>query len=376
MNPLLRAEGIQVLLARRTVLAVPQIEVKGGEVFVAIGPNGAGKSTLLRVLAALQPPQRGKLFFRGRRVSWRRALAYRRRLAVVLQEPLLLSMSVFHNVALGLLLRGRRGRPVRQRVMYWLEQFQVAYLAERSALALSGGEAQRVALARAFAAEPEMLFLDEPFSGLDMPTRLAILADLRRVLQETGLTTFLVTHDRDEALALADRVAVLFEGRLAQVGPVEEVFMHPAHERIAAFVGVENRVPAHIVERASGRVRVRFPWGDEIEIAASVWWSGEALVCVRPEEIELLPGEPCEGGQVLRGQVVQSVPLGMQVRVEVAAAGVIWRVLLPRSHWRRLDLRERRSVCLRIPPDRAHLLPLQREGDEPPQGAAPEPRVV
>lgn len=361
MKTLLRAEDIRVSQSRRTVLAVPQIEVREGEVFAVIGPNGAGKSTLLRVLAALQPPQQGRLFFRGRRVPWRRALAYRRRLAVVLQDPLLLSLSVFHNVALGLLLRGCWGKALRQRVTYWLEQFQVAHLAARPGLSLSGGEAQRVALARAFALEPEVLFLDEPFAGLDMPTRLAILTDLRRVLQETGLTTFLVTHDRDEALALADRVAVLFEGRLAQVGPVEEVFLHPADERIAAFVGVENRVPARIVGRRNGWVRLRFPGGAEIEVAASFSEGEEALVCVRPEEIELTPAETCPAAQTLRGQVTQSVPLGLQVRVEVAVAGAVWRVLLPRSRWRRLDLRPQQTVCLHIRPDRAHLLPVSQK---------------
>lgn len=164
MRVLLRAEGLQVRLGGRLVLAVPELTVHEGEVFAVLGPNGAGKSTLLRVLAALQTPQQGRLSFRGQEVPWRRALAYRRRVAVVLQAPLLLGMNAYANVALGLWLRGRRGATARRQALEWLARFQVEHLADRPAHTLSGGEAQRVALARAFAPEPEVLFLDEPFS--------------------------------------------------------------------------------------------------------------------------------------------------------------------------------------------------------------------
>ncbi len=357
MTPILRAQDIRVVYRDHTLLKVSDLTLEEGEIFVTIGPNGAGKSTLLRVLAALQRPQQGRLSFRGEDISWRRALSYRRRIAVVLQDPLLLSMSVYRNVALGLYLRGRWGKSVRSQVEHWLTQFQVAHLAHRPAHTLSGGEAQRVTLARAFALEPNILFLDEPFSGLDMPTRLDILADLRRVIQETGCTTFLVTHDRDEALALADRVAVLFRGHIHQVGTVDQVFQHPKSEEIAAFVGVENRVPARIYTTENGRVYAQFPWGERIEAMGHLPVGTECLVCVRPEDIDLYPKTaPLKHQNTLQGFVVRSISLGTQVRVVVSTGGTHWHVLISRSAWRRLHLKEKTPVRLLIPPDAVHLL--------------------
>ncbi len=357
MTPILRAQDIRVTYRDHTLLDVPDLTLAEGEVFVTIGPNGAGKSTLLRVLAALQRPKRGWLYFRGNRIPWRRALSYRRRIAVVLQDPLLLSMSVYRNVALGLYLRGRWGAPVRKRVMHWLDQFHVAHLAHRPGHSLSGGEAQRVALARAFALEPDILFLDEPFAGLDMPTHLEILADLRRVLRETGCTTFLVTHDRDEALALADRVAVMLEGSIKQVGTVDDVFLHPVSEEVAAFVGVENRIPAHIVSARGGRTHVLLPGGERVEVLGEFDGTGDCLFCVRPEEIRLHPmsSAPLPPNS-LRGRVVQSISLGTQVRVIVAMGETLWRVEVSRSTWRHLHLKEGDDVYITIPPQSIHLL--------------------
>lgn len=358
MTPILRAERIRVEQQGRVLLDVPELELSEGEVFVAIGPNGAGKSTLLRVLAALQRPQSGRLYVRGEAISWRRALRYRRRIAVVLQDPLLLSMSVYHNVALGLYLRRKWGRDVKTRVLRWLDEFQVKALARRPAHALSGGEAQRVALARAFVLEPDILFLDEPFAGLDMPTRLDILADLRRALQETGRTTFLVTHDRDEALALADRVAVLFDGRIQQVGSIDDVFLHPVNEQVAAFVGVENRVPVQVVRVEGDMCQVRFAWGDVAWVQARAAPGAQGLMCVRPEEVLIAPAEGAHPGgeNVILGEVEQSILLGAQVRVVVRVGTTRWHVLVPRAMWRRQRLSPGTQVRLTLPPESGHLL--------------------
>src|SRR5262249_23522035 len=175
------------------------------------------KSTLLRVLGLLERPETGTVTVGGRVVDARDGLAERRRMATVFQDPLLADTTAAANVALGLGFRGIRGASAERRVRGWRERFGVAALAERPARTLSGGEAQRVALARALVLEPEVLLLDEPFASLDQPSRAVLISDLGAVLRQERVATVLVTHDRGEAQALADRVAGLIGGRPQQL---------------------------------------------------------------------------------------------------------------------------------------------------------------
>jgi len=220
----LEARGIQIVRGKREILNIDRFSLSEGETVALIGPNGAGKSTLLQVMALLLKPARGVVEFRGAPANGGNVLALRRRMAVVFQEPLLLDTTVAGNVAAGLKLRGVPGPEIKKRVAYWLERLGINHLAGRRARQLSGGESRRVSLARAFALEPEVLFLDEPFSALDFPTRLSLLNELGKLLRDTGVTTVFVTHDFSEVPYLTDRVAVLKEGRLVQTGTFEEVF--------------------------------------------------------------------------------------------------------------------------------------------------------
>ena len=220
----LEARDIQFVRGKREILNIERFSLSAGETVALIGPNGAGKSTLLQVLALLLKPDRGVVEFRGVPANGKNVLALRRRMAVVFQEPLLLNTTVYGNVAAGLKLRGVPGGEIAPRVSTWLKRLGIRRLAGRRAHQLSGGEAQRVSLARAFALEPEVLFLDEPFSALDFPTRLALLRDLGGLLQETGPATIFVTHDFSEVPYLTNRVAMMKNGRLARQGTFEEVF--------------------------------------------------------------------------------------------------------------------------------------------------------
>jgi tungstate transport system ATP-binding protein len=314
----LSLRSVVVRRGAAAVLRVDRLDVERGEVLAVLGPNGAGKSTLLQALALLEAPSEGEVLFDGAPLAGRQ-LELRRRMAVVFQESLLLDRSVESNAGLGLALRGvPRGERVR-RVERWLARFGVGALAKRSARTISGGEAQRVSLARAFALEPEVLLLDEPFGALDQPTREALIDELAAVIGETGVTAVFVTHDRDEAARLADRVAVLAEGRVLQLGPTAEVFSSPADETVASYVGVENVVLGRVIDDAQGLVVLEV--GDrQVEAVAGGFAGREALVCLRPEDIVLSPVDAVPPGSArnhLAGTIRRLTPSGAEVRVEV-----------------------------------------------------------
>jgi molybdopterin-binding protein len=200
-----------------------------------------------------------------------------------------------------------------------MERFDIVHLSRRGTRNLSGGEAQRASLARAFALEPEVLLLDEPFNGLDQPTREAMLEELAGVLAETGVTTVFVTHDRDEAARLGHRVAVLLGGRLRQVGPVADVFAAPVDEEVAAFVGVETMVPARAVGDAGGLARLEVA-GHVIEAVVRGPVAPDLLVCLRPEDVVLAPPDGVMTSSArnrLAGVVTRIVSAGAQARVTV-----------------------------------------------------------
>jgi tungstate transport system ATP-binding protein len=237
VTALLQISDLLVRRDGRTVLEINSLSVEAGEVMAVVGPNGAGKSTLFLALARLLKPDRGRISFKGRDMDSFRDLDYRRQLALVLQEPLLMDMSVYENAALGLKFRRRSKAEIEERVTHWLDRLGVAHLAHRPARKLSGGEAQRISLARAFVLQPDLLLLDEPFTALDAPTRLRLLEDLKSVLTETKMTTIFITHDLKEALKLATRMAVILDGRIEQCGIPRDVFEQPVNDRVAEFLG-------------------------------------------------------------------------------------------------------------------------------------------
>lgn len=212
----LQVTDLQLVKGRQTILDIPFLSVTEGEVLVIMGPNGAGKTTLLQVLAALQPPTTGTITFRGYDVTRLNPVKLRRRMAVVFQEPLLLDTTVYENVAVGLKIRGVPRAERHARVEKWLDRLGISGLAQRSVRYLSGGEAQRVSLARAFVLEPEVLFMDEPFSALDRESRLSLLEEIGSLLKSTRLTTVFVTHRQSEALMLADSLCFMEAGRIVR----------------------------------------------------------------------------------------------------------------------------------------------------------------
>ena len=223
MSSIIRAENLRLSMCGRDIFNVEEFSLKTGGIIALVGPNGAGKTSFLLSMALLREFTSGALYFDGRRVLRRDALAVRRRMAVVFQEPLLLDATVLGNITCGLAIRGVPADERRRRAFAWMERFGIAHLASRHASQLSGGEAQRVNLARAFAMRPDVMFLDEPFAALDYPTRQELLPRLRGFLAETGTAAVFVTHDLSEVPQVASEVAVMFGGRIVKRGRVHDV---------------------------------------------------------------------------------------------------------------------------------------------------------
>jgi tungstate transport system ATP-binding protein len=234
-TPLLQAEGLRIRRGGVQVLDLPRFSICAEEKVAVIGPNGAGKSSFLLGLACLIRRECGNITFQGEEVTPREETAFRRRIAMVFQEPLLFDTTVLDNVAEGLRIRGAGRAEAREAAMESLELFKVGHLAGRSAHKLSGGEAQRVSLARAFAVRPKLILMDEPFSSLDLPTRIVLAEDLGRILHESGTAALIATHDRIEALRVVERLVVMDGGRIVQEGSPQEVIANPVNSFVAAF---------------------------------------------------------------------------------------------------------------------------------------------
>ncbi len=198
----------------KDILKDIDFHLKKGEIVGLVGPNGSGKSSLLKILSFLEEPTSGQLAFQGKEITGNAPLMIRRRIAVVFQESLLFNTTVFENVASGLRIRGLAKRDIKHRVEKWLDSFGILHLVNQAANSLSGGEAQRVSLARAFVLEPDILFLDEPFSALDTPTKEALIDDLDKILNTTKTAAILVSHDFRDILRLTQRAVVLINGRV------------------------------------------------------------------------------------------------------------------------------------------------------------------
>jgi len=290
------------------------LTINEGELLAVIGPSGCGKSTALKLIAGFLLPQTGQILINGQDAT---AIAPRQRnLGVVFQNySLFPHMTVAGNIAYPLKLRGMSRTEIGERVGQVLVAVSLSAMAERFPRALSGGQQQRVALARALVFRPQALLLDEPLSALDANLRLEMRDEIIRLQRLYGIATLHITHDQEEAMSMADRVAVMHEGRILQVGPPRDVYDKPANHIVAAFVGQSNLMDAVVLDAT----RVRTALGD-LEVADSVFAPGQAAtVVIRPERIQ--PCDSAVSGNTFFGVITIDRFLGAVRRFDFKTSG-------------------------------------------------------
>jgi putative spermidine/putrescine transport system ATP-binding protein len=303
MEGLSRHYGPVVALDRLDLTMQP------GELVVLLGPSGCGKTTTLRLLAGLEDADTGQIYVGGKDIT--HVSAAKRDMGMVFQAySLFPHMTVRQNVAFGLRLRRVSSAQRDKHAMKMLELVGLTTQADRYPHQLSGGQQQRVALARALAIEPQVLLLDEPLSALDAKVRAQLRDEIRRIQLEVGITTLFVTHDQEEALAIADRVGVMREGQLEQLAPPTDVYSRPATSFVAEFVGLTNRL---VGEVRAGQLTVR---GCTLPLVDQGTPDGQVVALVRPEAVTLASHDAPESGP-LAGTVIAVTSLGATSRVTV-----------------------------------------------------------
>lgn len=324
-------EGVEVRFGDSVALRSVSLRLEPGELMLLLGPSGCGKSTLLRSIAGFVKPNAGRVLFDGEDVT---ALPpHRRQIGMVFQSfALFPHLSVGENVAFGLREQRRPSAEIGERVARALGDVKMGGFTDRRVDQLSGGEQQRVALARALVTRPRCLLLDEPLSNLDAGLRHTMREEIRRVCKEYGLTTLYVTHDQKEALAIADRIAVMRKGQLEQLGTPWQVYRTPRSRSVATFLGETNLLEAEIVEKAATGLRVR---SGKLELWAAPQGAFEVgsrvLLSVRPECLRLSPNKPSEAAFAV--QLQRSNYLGELCEHELLHEGVALRAyeMNPRS---------------------------------------------
>ena len=214
---MLKAKNLCWQQGNKKILDNIDFSLLKGEVIGLVGPNGSGKSSLLKVLSFLEKPTSGEILFQNKIIGSNISLDIRRKIAIVFQDPLLLNTTVYENVASGLKIRGKSKKEISDKVDRWLTSFGISHLKNQKARLLSGGESQRVSLARAFAIEPDVIFLDEPFSALDVPTKELLIDDINKIIKDTNTTAVVVSHDFRDIFRLASKAMVLINGRVEAV---------------------------------------------------------------------------------------------------------------------------------------------------------------
>jgi tungstate transport system ATP-binding protein len=314
------------------------LNVESGEIYAVIGPSGAGKTTLLRLINLLDKPTRGKIFFDNidTDCSSKMRLQLQRRMGMIFQQAVMFNMSVYGNIAYGLKLRGSNKNEIDKKVKNVLELVGLRGFEKRNALTLSVGEAQRVALARVIATEPELLLLDEPTADLD-PKNVAIIEGvISHINREDKTTIIIVTHNMPQAERLAEKLALLNEGRLTEMGRTDEVFRRPSSGILASFIRFENIFSGKSSLTEDGTALIDIEGG--IQIEAITKKKGHVVAFIRPEDI-LVSRVPITSSarNMFKGKITEILDANAMIRLKVNV-GVEFTVLVTRKSFLEMGL--------------------------------------
>jgi len=318
-----RIEGLTKRFGTVTALLAVDITVEPGEFFTLLGPSGCGKTTLLRTLAGFIDQDAGEIYFDAERMNG--IPPHMRNTGMVFQNYAIFPhLSVFDNIAYGLRNRRLSRCDIEARVREAVRLTRLEGLERRMPRELSGGQQQRVVLARALVIEPRVLLMDEPLSNLDAKLRVAMRADIRALQQKVGITTIYVTHDQEEALAISDRIAVMSDGRVRQVGRPWEVYLRPADRFVADFVGIANLLPARLVryEAEAGYAWFDVGFGSHWRAPVTASPQGDAFtLAVRPESLAFVDPAASIGRNQARGRIAGVTYCGSVVRYSIETEG-------------------------------------------------------
>ncbi len=357
--------GVQKQFGPTTAVEDFNLEAERGEFVSFLGPSGCGKTTTLRMIAGFEQPSAGKITVDGQDITYRPP--NRRNVGMVFQSYALFpNMTVAGNIGFGMRVRKRGSADVAKRVDELLALIHLEGRGDRYPYQLSGGQQQRVALARALAIEPQVLLLDEPLSALDAKIRIVLRKEIRAIQRQLGITTVYVTHDQEEALSLSDRVVVMSEGRIEQIGTPFEIYNFPSTTFVASFVGTLNLVSAGVIDGSAGRLSID---GQEVRVAKAITGAGadgRVTLALRPEGISF--GDGPAGSNRLRGNVEDINFLGSIVRIrvrlgDVAAADGVTTISLDTFNEPHLALPAvGEAVTTSFPPEACFVLGAARDG--------------
>jgi iron(III) transport system ATP-binding protein len=296
------------------------LEIRDGELFTLLGPSGCGKTTLLRLIGGFHKPDAGGIFFGQKSVS--QIPPYERNIGMVFQNYALWPhMTIFDNIAYGLKLKKFSKEQIHSKVLHSLKLVNLGGLEKRFPGQLSGGQQQRVALARALVLNPDVLLLDEPLSNLDAKIRLQVRAEIRKLQKDLGITTIYVTHDQEEALTLSDRIAVINQGKLQQIGSPQDLYEKPKNPFVADFIGINNLISGEVktMKAAEGWIQVQTRVGLLVGTSEEKFQVGEScMMIVRPETASLAPLQtPAEENNSISGTVSFASYIGNTVRYDI-----------------------------------------------------------
>ncbi|MEA2505822.1 MAG: putative spermidine/putrescine transport system ATP-binding protein [Actinomycetota bacterium] len=362
-------ELVDLVKAFDDVVAVDHVSVtvRPGEFFSLLGPSGCGKTTTLRMIAGFERPTQGQIMLDG--VDMAQTPPHRRQVNTVFQSYALFPhLNVFDNVAFGLRYKDAP-KPAKEAVSEALARVRLEGMEKRRPSQLSGGQQQRVALARALVLDPAVLLLDEPLGALDAKLRKALQIELKGLQENLGITFIYVTHDQEEALTMSDRIAVMSDGRIEQVGSPQNVYEEPSTAYVADFLGTSNLMSGRSLGRNDGRGCVVQCGSTELEASGGdLGATGEVLLVIRPERIEVETRDAGQGGNRLPGKIERVVYVGASTQLIIRlGTGDTLQAMLP-SGGRATAFDQGSPVSVHLPPEALRVLSPSTDTDPSEEG--------